>query len=209
MKTSNGPGPNRSSSCTSLTPSATGSTRLISDLLDISRIESGRALKLRWDEVNLADILTSVAEEQRSYSGRHELTLELPEQLPRVAADRDKVAQIATNLVSNAIKYSPAGGQIHIKVSEESDRLIISVRDEGIGIPEDKLPSLFSRFYQVDSSSTRKIGGTGIGLFLVKHLTEAHGGEVWVESTPEAGSTFYFSLPKLTVAEREAQLSEG
>ncbi len=183
-------------------------TRLISDLLDISRIESGRALKFRWEEVDLVQLLREVVEEQQSYTNRHELILEAPERVTPIAADRDKVVQIATNLISNAIKYSPAGGKITVRLEEKAEELVVAVEDEGIGIPADKLENIFNRFYQVDSTSTRKIGGTGIGLYLVKYLSEAHGGRVWVKSKVGEGSTFFFALPKVSLAEREAQEAE-
>jgi two-component system phosphate regulon sensor histidine kinase PhoR len=112
-----------------------------------------------------------------------------------VLGDSDKFDQIMTNLVSNAIKYSPSGGTVTVDMKSEGDTLTVAVRDEGIGIPQDKLSRVFEKFERVDDRDTRQAGGTGIGLFLVKHLVERHDGEVWVESELGKGSSFIFRVP--------------
>jgi two-component system phosphate regulon sensor histidine kinase PhoR len=99
------------------------------------------------------------------------------------------------NLVSNAIKYSPSGGAVTVDIKSEGDTLTVAVKDQGIGIPQDKLSRVFEKFERVDDRDTRQAGGTGIGLFLVKHLVERHDGQVWVESEPGQGSTFTFRVP--------------
>jgi len=113
-----------------------------------------------------------------------------------VQSDPDLIDQILMNLLDNAIKYSPDGGSIEVKLEEISDRIIIRVNDSGIGIPEKELPRIFERFYRVDKARSRKTGGTGLGLAIVKHLAENLGGQVTAESTLGHGSTFSFSLPK-------------
>ena len=170
--------------------------RLISDLLNLSRIETGRALELVLTEVDLGTTVDRIVESQRSYATNHEFDVLVPDDLPTITADQDKIEQILTNLLSNAVKYSPDGGKITIHAREVDDHVAVSVTDHGIGVPEDHLDKLFTRFHRVDSRDTRKQYGTGIGLYLVKHLVDAHRGEVTVESTMGQGSTFTFVLPK-------------
>ncbi len=170
--------------------------RLINDLLNLSRIESGRALDLVLAEVDLPELIGRVVDSQRSYTDRHEFQVVVAEDLPHIKADRDKLDQVLTNLLSNAIKYSPDGGTITIHARlTEGDKVSVSITDQGIGIPEDQIGRLFTRFHRVDSRDSRKQYGTGIGLYLVKHLIEAHRGEVSVTSEQGEGSTFTFVLP--------------
>jgi PAS domain S-box-containing protein len=181
--------------------------RLISDLLNLSRIESGRALELVLTEVDLAEVINQVVDSQRSYTNTHEFEIVVQDDLPALVADRDKVDQVLTNLLSNAIKYSPDGGKITVHAREVDDKIAVSVTDEGLGIPEEHIARLFTRFHRVDSRDSRKQYGTGIGLYLVKHLVEAHHGEVSVESKLGEGSTFTFVLPKDLSPEQTAQKS--
>lgn len=169
--------------------------RLISDLLNLSRIESGRSLELVLTEIDLGRTIDRTVEAQRSYISNHEFAVIMEDDLPRITADQDKVEQVLTNLLSNAIKYSPDGGKITIHARMVGRNVAISVTDQGIGIPKDHLGKLFTRFHRVDTRDTRKQYGTGIGLYLVKHLVEAHRGEVTVESKIGEGSTFTFLLP--------------
>lgn len=170
--------------------------RLINDLLNLSRIESGRALDLVLARVDLGELIGRVVDSQRSYTDRHEFDIIVPEDLPHINADRDKLDQVLTNLLSNAIKYSPDGGKITVHAREIDDNKIsVSISDQGIGIPEEQISRLFTRFHRVDSRDSRKQYGTGIGLYLVKHLVEAHQGEVAVTSQQGEGSTFTFILP--------------
>jgi len=170
--------------------------RLINDLLNLSRIESGRALELVLTEVGLGDLINRVVDSQRAYTDKHEFDVIVQEDLGKITADRDKIDQVLTNLLSNAIKYSPDGGTITIHAREVGDNQVaVSVSDQGIGIPEDQIGRLFTRFHRVDSRDSRKQYGTGIGLYLVRHLIEAHRGEVSVESKCGQGSTFTFVLP--------------
>ena len=170
--------------------------RLINDLLNLSRIESGRALDLVLARVDLGELIGRVVDSQRSYTDRHQFDIIVPEDLKHVNADRDKLDQVLTNLLSNAIKYSPDGGKITVHAREIDDNKIsVSISDQGIGIPEEQISRLFTRFHRVDSRDSRKQYGTGIGLYLVKHLVEAHQGEVAVTSQQGEGSTFTFILP--------------
>ena len=169
-------------------------TRLINDLLNLSRIESGRALELVLKPVDVVDIAKKIIEIQKNYTSKHQFVLDVQEPVPTVIADEDKVDQIITNLVSNAVKYSPNGGEVRITIKEdpETGGVLVAVKDQGLGIPKDVLPRLFQRFVRVEG---RKIAGTGLGLYLTRHLVEAHGGKIWVESEEGKGSTFYFTLP--------------
>ncbi len=171
-------------------------TRLISDLLDVSRIESGRLeLKKReFDMVKLAEIVMGKLESQ---SPRHVLTL-IPEcETARVLADPDKIEQVLVNLLDNAIKYSPRGGEVRVNISRQHRMVRCSVTDPGVGIPPEHLPHVFEKFHRVDNRSTREVYGTGLGLYVSKSIVEAHGGNIWVESEPGKGSTFHFTLPLL------------
>lgn len=171
-------------------------TRLISDLLNVSRIEAGRALDLNPGPVDVSDVVEKVITAQKSYTNRHEFAIDLDPELPTIVADTDKIDQILTNLASNAIKYSPNGGTITVSGRKSDGMIRMAVTDQGMGIPKEHLEKVFDRFHRIDNRDTRKVGGTGIGLYLVKHLVEAHGGKIWVESEVGKGSSFIFELPK-------------
>jgi len=171
-------------------------TRLISDLLNVSRIEAGRALDLNPQPLQLADLVEKVVAAQKSYTNKHQFAIDIESDLPTIVADMDKVDQILTNLTNNAIKYSPNGGTITVSARHSNGSIRVSVADQGMGIPKEHLDKVFDRFHRIDNRDTRKVGGTGIGLYLVKHLVEAHGGKIWVESEVGKGSTFTFELPK-------------
>lgn len=169
---------------------------LINDLLDISRMESGR-VHLKLEPLELPEVVQGVLDTFRTYADQSnvELKTDVPDDLPRVAGDRDRVGQVIMNLVSNAIKYSPGGGSATMRVHRDGDLVIISVSDSGIGISEEDQAQLFTKFFRVDSTLTREIGGTGLGLSICKTVVELMGGTIWVESTAGEGSTFSFSVP--------------
>lgn len=169
---------------------------LINDLLDISRIESGR-IHLKIQPLDMADIMQGAAETFRAVAetARIALAVEVPEDLPAAAGDRDRVGQVVMNLLSNAIKYSPGGGTVRVASRLRDRQVVVDVSDEGIGIPTEDQEHLFDKFYRVDSSLTREIGGSGLGLSICKTIIELLGGQIWVKSDPGTGSTFSFSLP--------------
>lgn len=170
--------------------------RLIEDLLNLSRIERGVALQPHWQRVDLMKIIDRVLTIQRGYTDKHQLVADVPEALPLIVADEDKIESVLTNLVNNAIKYSPNGGEVRVRAVREDNSVLISVQDQGIGIPKDKLTKIFEKFERVDSKETRAAGGTGLGLYLVKHLVELHEGQIWAESEGVGkGSTFYVRIP--------------
>lgn len=170
---------------------------LINDLLDISRIESGR-IHLKVQPLDVAERIKGAVDTFRAVleqAGRT-VTVDVPEELPRAAGDPDRVGQVLINFISNAIKYSPEGGNVWVRAAADDDFVRVSVTDEGIGIAEEDMAQLFTKFYRVDSKLTREIGGTGLGLSIVKSIIELLGGEVGCQSAPGAGSTFWFTLPR-------------
>lgn len=171
-------------------------TRLISDLLNVSRIEAGRALDLNPEPVDVTDIVNRVVAVQRPYMSKHKIAVDLDDNMPVIVADKDKFIQILTNLTNNAIKYSPNGGVVTVRGRKLNGVIRMSIEDQGMGITKDHQPKVFDRFHRIDNRDTRKVGGTGIGLYLVKHFVEAHGGKIWVESEVGKGSQFIFELPK-------------
>jgi signal transduction histidine kinase len=153
-------------------------------------------LQPNWQRVDLEKVIDRVLAIQRSYTDKHQLIKDVPEPLPLIVADEDKVDGILTNLVNNAIKYSPDGGEVRVRAVRENNSILLSVSDQGIGIPKDKLHKIFEKFERIDTKETRAAGGTGIGLYLVKHLVELHEGQIWAESEGLGkGATFYVRLP--------------
>lgn len=171
-------------------------TRLINDLLNIARIEAGESLKPTYSHVNINDLATKVVLIQKQSTTRHQLILDAPENLPIIIADEDKLDQVLTNLINNAIKYSPAGGEVHLMIQVDGDKVKFGISDQGMGIPKEHLGKVFEKFHRVDNRDNRKVYGTGLGLFLVKHLVETiHQGTIWAESEVGSGSTFWFEIP--------------
>jgi len=170
---------------------------LIADLLSISALESQQA-RLSLESISLQDVAHSVVEElvRRSQEKSITMHLKIPEQLPQVHADAQRIHQVFFNLLDNAVNYTQAGGKVTITARENDGAIETAVADNGPGIPPEHLPHVFERFYRVDKARSRELGGTGLGLSIVKHIVQAHGGRVWAESVPEKGSTFYFTLPR-------------
>ena len=183
-------------------------TRLISDLLNVSRIESGRALDMHIAEVDLSKTIGRVLQAQQQYTDRHRLVNLIPADFPVIEADSDKLYQIVDNLIGNAIKYTPDGGEITVRAEDEGDSVRLDVTDPGLGIPERHLGRIFERFHMVDDDTAhRAVKGTGIGLYLVRHLARAHGGEAWLASSEVGkGSTFSVRLPKQGKGQSPTQL---
>jgi PAS domain S-box-containing protein len=186
--------------------------RLIDDLLNTSRIESGESLKPSYSRFDLMPVLEKSVAVQQQASGRHRVFLKVHNDLPQtVVGDQDKFDQILTNLLNNAIKYSPNGGDVTVHAKNEGDTILLGVQDQGMGIPKDHLARVFERFHRVDNEDNRKIYGTGLGLFLVKHLVEqVHLGEIWAESEGVAGkgTTFWVRLPSELDLDKAKSMNE-
>ena len=185
---------------------------LIDNLLDASRIQA-QGLTLELADVNLAEMLRRVVQTYSPHNPNHRFELHLPKTLPPVWGDEERLRQVLTNLLNNAVKYSPQGGAIRVGaqlwnredrgsgpvaaglVGETRPMVVFWVADQGVGIPTSDLPHVFDRFYRVDSSLRRTTAGAGLGLYLAHAFVTAHGGRIWVTSEQGKGATFYVALP--------------
>jgi signal transduction histidine kinase len=176
--------------------------RLVDQLLDLSRLESGD-VPLHREPVELGPLVAQVISEiEVARADRHvELDERVPEGVPPVMADRERVHQVLFNLLDNAVRFTPAGGLVTVTASPHNGSVDVAVADTGPGIAAEHLPRLFERFYRVDEARSRNDGGTGIGLAIARSVVEAHGGRIWAESRPGGGSTFTFELPVAPAAE--------
>lgn len=171
--------------------------RLVADLQELSRVEAG-AISLKLASCDIIPLIKSVAERLHPQFDDKGVSLEvdLPPVLPQISIDEDRISQVMINLLGNALQYTPEGGKVTLIARQSGNEILIQVNDTGIGIPAEQLAYLFNRFYRVDKSRSRAGGGSGIGLTIAKHLVEAHGGRIWVESEgPGKGSSFSYSLP--------------
>jgi PAS domain S-box-containing protein len=168
--------------------------RMITEMLDLDRIEAGR-VSLRLSNVDLNAAITDSIERARATSPAHSIVADLDPLLPTLLADGDRLVQVVTNLLNNAVKYSPDGGEIRVRSQLTGSQTLVSVSDQGQGIPEDYITRIFERYERYEASATSRIMGTGLGLPIARQIVEMHGGRIWVESTPGAGSTFHFTIP--------------
>jgi PAS domain S-box-containing protein len=168
--------------------------RLIGDMLDLDRMESGR-MSMRAGDVDINEVLTEAMARAGSAATAVEFKADLDPRLPIVVGDRDRLIQVVSNLVNNAIKYSPDGGTVTLSTRSEGGYALVSVTDTGLGIPPDEMGHVFERFRRVRSGAAQSIPGTGLGLTIVKQIVEMHGGKVWVESAVGHGSAFHFTVP--------------
>lgn len=175
--------------------------RLVEQLLDLSKLESGE-VALHREEMPLAPVVSQVMSEIRVArpDGGVQLAQDLPDDLPPVDADRERVHQVLFNLVDNAVRFTPEGGEVRIEAHQLNGSVQVRVADTGSGIPPEHLPRLFERFYRVDSARAREDGGTGIGLAIARSVVEAHGGHLEAESELGEGSVFTFDLPVAAAA---------
>ena len=185
-------------------------TQMVNELLDLSRIESGTS-QLLLDDVDLVRVARATAERLRLFAERQGLRidLELPDRVAPVRGDEDRLGQVLVNLLHNAVKFSPDGGQILVGVREDEGNVRVWVSDPGIGVPRADLARIFERFYKVDRARVRGRGGTGLGLSIARHVIESHGGRIWAESEEGSGSTFLFTIPLAPAANGTGQTTSG
>lgn len=174
-------------------------SRLIADLQDLSLAEAGQ-LHLTLQPISLQEVVSQAAHMVQPHLAEKHLALHvhIPSDLPLIEADQERIAQILRNLFSNAIRYTPSQGEIHLTASRSESGVTISIRDTGVGIAPEHLPSIFERFYRADSSRTRATGGTGLGLAIVKQMVQAHGGQITVASQKGQGTCFTLTLPAVS-----------
>jgi len=175
-------------------------SRLILELLDVSRIETGR-LEIRREQIEWFTFVRGVVECQQTAATDRNFHLELPPEVSRgVSGDRDRLEQVLGNLLENAVKYSPGGSDVSVRVRDEGDRVVTSISDLGIGIPSDEIGQVFERFHRGRQVSTTNYGGLGLGLYISKQIVDRHSGSIWVESREGQGTTFHFALPAQVTA---------
>jgi signal transduction histidine kinase len=169
-------------------------TELVENLLDATRLQAG-ALRMNYCDTSLNTLAKRIADRFRTQSDRHTIVVDFPSDFPVIMGDETRLGQVLSNLISNAIKYSPDGGEIAIRGEIRPDQVIVSVSDQGPGVDPEDVPHVFERFYR-SSNSARTTKGTGLGLFLAKAVVDAHGGKIWVDPAPREGALICFSLPR-------------
>mgnify|MGYP001123018486 CR=1 FL=1 len=169
--------------------------QLIDDLLDASRLQAG-GLSLEIEQVKLDALVERVSRRFRTQTQNHEIDVSFPASFPVIAGDSDRLEQVLNNLISNGIKYSPEGGRISISGSAGPNEVVVTVSDEGEGIPLGEQPHVFERFFRGGRKHHQHTSGAGLGLYLAKAIVEAHDGRMWVKSSPGEGSAFSFAIPK-------------
>jgi two-component system phosphate regulon sensor histidine kinase PhoR len=172
---------------------------LTDDLLKLARIEAGK-LEVQFVPVQLAEVIERCTETSQLKANRKRIALEVnvPAALPVVHGDASLLRDVVQNLLDNAVQYTPEGGRVRISATAGSREAVVTVDDTGIGIPLADQERIFERFYRVDAARSREAGGTGLGLSIAKHIVEAHGGRLWVESEVGHGSKFSFSVSLAT-----------
>jgi signal transduction histidine kinase len=181
-------------------------TKLVAQLLDVSRIEAGR-LDLEWQSTDLAAMVENVAASARANTLRHPIAVRMLSPLP-MRADPIRLEQVLTNLVDNAIKYSPEGGSVDIDVSQpDAGHIRLAVTDHGIGVPTEHRPHIFDRFYRAHAGSN--YGGMGLGLYISRQIVELHGGTIEAEFPAEGGTRIVVTLPTTTPESTEEDSSRG
>lgn len=181
--------------------------RLTEDLLMLSKMDAER-LELEIHAINVRQLIESCVETSQHRAAEKNLSVSMntPPDLPEIAGDRRRIAEVLQNLLDNAVQYTLSGGKIVLTAEAKGNEVVFTVADTGIGIPRAEQPRIFERFYRVDVARSREAGGTGLGLSIAKHLVEAHGGRLWVESEIGRGSKFHFSVP---IYEREQSTTEN
>ena len=175
---------------------ATRLARLTEDLLELSRIEAGQ-MELEFRPVSVQYLIESCLETARLKAAQRDLIVEvdIPDGLPSIRGDANRLQEVLQNLLDNAVQYTPENGRIDVQAAQVGGAVVLTVADTGIGIPQAEQGRIFERFYRVDAARSREAGGTGLGLSIARHIVDAHGGKLWVESAVGEGSRFHFSIP--------------
>ena len=172
-------------------------TNIINELLDVSRIQTGR-LELNLEPTSLRNLIEETCENIQATVVDHKIKC-YGDELDIINIDKYRTGQVLVNLLTNAVKYSPSGGEVEMEYKNRPDDVLVSVRDQGIGIPEEYHDRIFERFYRVYDKNEKTFPGLGMGLYISSEIIKKHGGRIWVESKEGEGSTFYFTLPKNNV----------
>jgi len=179
--------------------------RMVNDLLQLSRMDQ-KDYSLQRERVEFVHFFDAIIDRfEMNLPEQITFLREVPKESFSVWIDKDKMTQVLDNIISNAIKYSPEGGKITFKVTRRNHQMLVSIADEGMGIPYDRLDKIFERFYRADKARTRKLGGTGLGLAITKELVEAHHGTIWARSREGKGTTIFFSLPLMSRMRRRSK----
>lgn len=168
--------------------------RLVNDLLDLSRVQWGE-MNLQYSSFYLSDVLAERVQLAQVSAEEHTITLDIATQNSRIVADKLRISQVTGNILDNAIRFSPQGRQVTVKLQEEGSEYLVSITDQGIGVRPEYIDHIFERFYRVRNTANRQYSGIGLGLFVAKAIVEAHGGRIWASSNAGLGSTFSFTLP--------------
>lgn len=168
--------------------------RLVNDLLDLSRVQWGE-LHLQYSSFYLADVLAEHVRSTQVNAELHTIYLDIQVQDSKIVADQTRIGQVIGNVLDNAVKFSPQGGQVTVRLQEQDGDYLVSMIDQGIGVSPDYFDHIFERFYRVRNTASRQYSGIGLGLYVVKAIIDAHGGHIWLANNPGTGSTFYFTLP--------------
>ncbi|MCB1178054.1 MAG: PAS domain S-box protein, partial [Leptospiraceae bacterium] len=173
--------------------------KLVEDLLNVTRIEKGEKFSIERKDEDLVPLINEVLESSKVLAEKEHIIIDDPEGMPEhltLNVDSIKIKQVFNNLITNAIRYSEAGGHVKLIVEEQDDEVLFKVQDQGIGISSEQLPHIFKKFFRTDKAQKMHTEGTGLGLYISQSIVEGHGGRIWVESVEGKGSTFRFALPK-------------
>jgi two-component system phosphate regulon sensor histidine kinase PhoR len=168
--------------------------RLVNDLLDLSQVQWGH-LDLHYESFYLADVLTDCVRSVQASTELHTIALDVQVQDTKILADRARVAQVVGNILDNAVKYSPHGGQVTVRLQHHDGDYLVSIIDEGIGVSPEYYDHIFERFYRVHNTTIRQYSGIGLGLYVAKAIIDRHGGQIWFTNNQNIGTTFHFTLP--------------